>query len=54
MSVSIIFVFSSIILVLAALTASKAARDGLPFWRTFIMSIIGYTGVSLIFLKLFI
>jgi|GEM_PF-778055 len=54
MSASTIAIFSSIILLVAFIIGLKAYQDGLPFWRTFVMSILGFTGISLLILKLFV
>lgn len=54
MSASTIAIFISIILFLAFVIGLKAYQDGLPFWRTFIMSTLGFTGISLLVMKLFV
>ena len=52
MSDSIIIILSSIIIVIAFVVAHNARNNGYPFWRTFIMALIGLNGVTLLFLKL--
>jgi hypothetical protein len=48
------FIFSLIVLVLAYLSASYHSQQGYPFWRTFILSVMGFTGLGLFVFKLLI
>jgi hypothetical protein len=46
--------FSLVVLLLAWLSASYHRAKGYFFWRTFIMAIMGFTGLGLLFFKLFL
>lgn len=46
-------VFAVLVLLLAYLSASYHYREGLPFWRTFVMAIIGFSALGLFLLKIY-
>ncbi|MCF8258078.1 MAG: hypothetical protein K9J06_11005 [Flavobacteriales bacterium] len=46
------FIFVLVVLVLAYLSATYHNQQGLSFWRTFIMSIIGFAGLGLLIAKM--
>ncbi len=48
------FIFVLVVLVLAYLSASYHHHQGYPFWRTFILAVIGFTGLGLFVFKLII
>jgi len=48
------FVFSLIVLVMAYLSASYHHQQGYHFWRTFVLAIIGFTGIGVIIYKMFL
>jgi len=45
--------FSAVVLILSWLSASYHKQKGYFFWRTFIMAVMGFSGVGLLFFKLF-
>lgn len=48
------FVFVLIVLVMAYLSASYHHQQGYHFWRTFVLAIIGFTGIGVIIYKMFL
>jgi uncharacterized membrane protein YdbT with pleckstrin-like domain len=46
-------IFAVIVVLLSWLSASYHRRNGYFFWRTFIMAILGFTGLLLLVWKLF-
>jgi hypothetical protein len=47
-------VFAVVVLLLAWLSASYHKKQGYFFWRTFMMAVLGFTGLGLLFYKLFL
>ena len=45
--------FALIVLVLAWLVGRRSKAQGLSFWRTFIMAIIGFASLGLLFVNIF-
>ena len=45
--------FAVIVLVLAWLVGRRSKRQGLFFWRTFIMAVIGFASLGLLFVNIF-
>lgn len=52
MGKNIVITLAICIVAVAYLIARNAQRNGLPFWRTMIMAVIGLTGVTLLFINL--
>lgn len=48
------FIFALVVLVMAYLSASYHSQQGYPFWCTFILSVMGFTGLGLFVFKLLI
>lgn len=48
------FLFVLVVLVLAYLSAEYHRTQGYPFWRTFIMAVIGFLGIGLLIVKMFV
>lgn len=48
-----IIVFTLLVVGLAALVARRNAARGLPFWRTFFMAGIGFTGLGFLLVNIF-
>jgi hypothetical protein len=46
-------VFAFVVVLLSWLSASYHKKNGYFFWRTFIMAILGFTGLGLLLFKLF-
>jgi len=47
-------IFAFAVLLLSWVSARYHERNGYYFWRTFIMAILGFTGLGLLFFKLFL
>ncbi len=46
------FGFAAVVSFAAAISAWKGVRNGYPFWRTFILSLIGFGGIGLLVIQL--
>jgi hypothetical protein len=47
-------VFAIVVLLLSWISASYHKRNGYFFWRTFIMAVMGFSGLGLLIYKLFL
>jgi len=46
--------FALIVLVLAYLSAAYHRQHGYPFWRTFILAVMGFAGLGLLIVKMIV
>ncbi|MCB9186157.1 MAG: hypothetical protein H6601_05365 [Flavobacteriales bacterium] len=47
-------IFGTVVLLFAWISASYHKRQGYFFWRTFFLAIMGFSGLGLLFYKLFL
>ena len=52
MDVKKVTIFGIAILIAALITAKYYQKQGYPFWRTFVLSSIGYLGLGLLIVKI--